>query len=623
MYRLIFAFLAFIAYTLANGETVVSPLVIAPTIVSGSIKNANVNGNISSANFTNPVSSVNCIPYYDGVKLACDSIPSHLGYNAATDTVYLAAQVTSAGTTSVASFVNTGAQSTTSGSGILSFQDDGSAMSSGNRLGYFLAGGAYNASGARANSVGFGGFATENWSATNQGGSFSIYTTPNGATTASRRTVATFSQDGSFNSIGNLSNTGYITTTGTAATDLPTLGAEFLTGSGWTSTGWTGSWAGGWVHTAGNVSVLSFPTAAVSAAKYYITYTITGRTAGSFSIGFGGLYFSTLSATGAQSGTTTTTGSLTVTPTTDFNGTIVISIKALTSVSTPLYTAKSSEGTARIELRSNNAANNLSVGLGAGGYLTTGAGNTFIGSQSGANATSASDNVLVGEFSGQQLTSANTSVFVGPYAGTSVTSGIANTFIGYAAGAANTTGTGNIAVGALAGRYLADGSSPNTAPATSTYIGYSTRASSASQSNETVIGYSAIGNGSNTVTLGNTSVTKTYLRGDRLTNAVLEVSATAPTISSGFGTSPTITGATTAAFTINVGTGGTASSGVITLPTATNAWACAVSDTGTTTITKVSAKTTSSITLTNYTMSSGATAAWSASSLVDVICQGR
>jgi hypothetical protein len=42
------------------------------------------------------------------------------------------------------------------------------------------------------------------------------------------------------------------------------------------------------------------------------------------------------------------------------------------------------------------------------------------------------------------------------------------------------------------------------------YLGGDTKASTASRSNEIVIGYNAIGNGSNTVTIGNTSVTDNY-----------------------------------------------------------------------------------------------------------------
>jgi len=75
-----------------------------------------------------------------------------------------------------------------------------------------------------------------------------------------------------------------------------------------------------------------------------------------------------------------------------------------------------------------------------------------------------------------------------------------------------------------AGRFIADGSG-KTAGNNSVYLGYDTRASVDSTENEIVIGASAIGNGSNTVTLGNTSVTKTYMS----PVIILKSSATAPT----------------------------------------------------------------------------------------------
>ena len=46
----------------------------------------------------------------------------------------------------------------------------------------------------------------------------------------------------------------------------------------------------------------------------------------------------------------------------------------------------------------------------------------------------------------------------------------------------------------------------------SLYLGYGTRALADGDTNEIVIGSSAIGNGSNSVTLGNTSITKTILQ---------------------------------------------------------------------------------------------------------------
>jgi len=105
-------------------------------------------------------------------------------------------------------------------------------------------------------------------------------------------------------------------------------------------------------------------------------------------------------------------------------------------------------------------------------------------------------------------------------------------------------------------------------------------------------------------------------------NAKLLISPTAPTISSGFGTSASVTANNgTTAFRIGVGTGGTASSGVIGLPTASTGWNCFVQDVTTpaTTFTKVTASTTTTVTVTNYNTSGTATA-WAASDVLEVSC---
>jgi len=116
----------------------------------------------------------------------------------------------------------------------------------------------------------------------------------------------------------------------------------------------------------------------------------------------------------------------------------------------------------------------------------------------------------------------------------------------------------------------------------------------------------------------------------RLTNlnlgANLALSATAPTISSGFGTSPSITAGTAAAFRIDVGTGGSATSGVIGLPTAATGWNCFVDDLTATTANATDRRTvqlsstTTSATIENQTISTGAALAWSASDILAVSC---
>jgi hypothetical protein len=92
------------------------------------------------------------------------------------------------------------------------------------------------------------------------------------------------------------------------------------------------------------------------------------------------------------------------------------------------------------------------------------------------------------------------------------------------------------------------------------------------------------------------------------------MSRTLPTVGSGFGTGAFVAaGNGTAVFTVNVGTGGTATSGVISLPTAAQGWGCTCADTSTTSatvfMTKQTASSTTSCTVGNFN-TSGVAAAW-------------
>lgn len=107
----------------------------------------------------------------------------------------------------------------------------------------------------------------------------------------------------------------------------------------------------------------------------------------------------------------------------------------------------------------------------------------------------------------------------------------------------------------------------------------------------------------------------------------LLTSNAAPTISSGFGTSPSIASSNgTAAFTVNVGTGGTATSGVIGLPTAANGWVVHCDDLTTQSasvfITKQTASSTTTATVTQYN-TSGVATAWVASDILHCMAFGR
>jgi hypothetical protein len=91
-----------------------------------------------------------------------------------------------------------------------------------------------------------------------------------------------------------------------------------------------------------------------------------------------------------------------------------------------------------------------------------------------------------------------------------VTSGENNTAIGIDALGGIDTTSQNAAVGREAGRYISGGGSL-TAASDSVFIGYNARANANSESNQIVIGAGATGNGSNTVTIGNSSNVGTFL----------------------------------------------------------------------------------------------------------------
>ena len=104
---------------------------------------------------------------------------------------------------------------------------------------------------------------------------------------------------------------------------------------------------------------------------------------------------------------------------------------------------------------------------------------------------------------------------------------------------------------------------------------------------------------------------------------------TDPAIASGFGTSPSIAASNGATvFTVNVGTGGSATAGVITMPAATAGWVCSVQNitaqaaNGANQRTVQTASSTTSVTVQNQTVSTGAALAWTASDVLRLLCAG-
>jgi len=203
---------------------------------------------------------------------------------------------------------------------------------------------------------------------------------------------------------------------------------------------------------------------------------------------------------------------------------------------------------------------------GNNGVATTNGHNTFVGEDAGnftmgSTAISnlqASENVGFGYRALQNNTIGYRNTALGSYALVNNTEGTFNMSLGRASMRENTTGSNNTAIGVAslehnisgnrnsvvgysAGRHF--GVTPNwnadflTDVDYSIYIGYLARAKEDSVTNEIVIGENAVGNGSNTVTIGNTSVTNTYLMGNVQTDngALFIEETTTPTARTDYG----------------------------------------------------------------------------------------
>ena len=159
-------------------------------------------------------------------------------------------------------------------------------------------------------------------------------------------------------------------------------------------------------------------------------------------------------------------------------------------------------------------SNNTATGYVALTANTTGNSNTATGYQSLSHNTTGSSNTAMGYTALYKNETGKYNAALGLGALYSTVGAHYNTALGFGGLYYLTSGNYNLACGYQAGRYIADGSSSNTSSGTSLFLGAMTKAQDSTDSNEIVIGYNAIGAGSNSVVLGNTSITKTVLRGN-------------------------------------------------------------------------------------------------------------
>jgi hypothetical protein len=171
-------------------------------------------------------------------------------------------------------------------------------------------------------------------------------------------------------------------------------------------------------------------------------------------------------------------------------------VQGYSTQTAPLILALDSSGNELFRINSNNGSN-LFIGKGVGEAITSGGGNT-----------------AVGYYSLYYNTTGNLNSAFGEYSLENNTTGLVNTALGMQSLEYNTSGSYNTGVGYLAGSKITGGNISNTTGSYSLFLGAKTKAMADNETNQIVIGYDAVGVGSNSVVLGNDSITKTILKGN-------------------------------------------------------------------------------------------------------------
>ncbi len=269
--------------------------------------------------------------------------------------------------------------------------------------------------------------------------------------------------------IGTATPTDTLTVQGINST--ATIGSELASGTVCTGTNWAGS--GPWTHTAGSTASLSCtpPASVTPGTIYQVTFTVSGRTAGSITPDIGtqtGRPISSNSTGETQLITAANASNLKFTPSSSFDGVIsAISVKLVTRANTVL-SVNNSDASPGLEIR-------------AGG---SGLANSFIGTGAGESSTTSSYGTAVGAGALFYNTSGDYNSAVGAGALKYNTIGVSNTATGAQALQDNTTGVQNTTQGAFSLQVNTTGSY-NTAQGVQALYGNS------SGSNNTAIGYFA------------------------------------------------------------------------------------------------------------------------------------
>lgn len=153
--------------------------------------------------------------------------------------------------------------------------------------------------------------------------------------------------------------------------------------------------------------------------------------------------------------------------------------------------------------------NGLTIGHGLGNVSS----NNIIGTDALRTNTTGNNNIAIGSSALYFNTTGSFNTVMGVSASYMNNIGSYNVAIGNSALYSNTSGINNTCVGYNAGRTIRNGDSRTTGNY-GVYLGSNSRSNTTGTTNEIVVGSTTIGNGSNTATWGNTSITNHYFSGD-------------------------------------------------------------------------------------------------------------
>ncbi|MEO6721440.1 MAG: hypothetical protein ABIN67_13815 [Ferruginibacter sp.] len=166
---------------------------------------------------------------------------------------------------------------------------------------------------------------------------------------------------------------------------------------------------------------------------------------------------------------------------------------------------------------------NVIIGASAGKSLTASNDNTVVGFEALLTADGGGLQTAVGAYAMRNATYGGGNVAVGDSALYNLTSGNSNVGVGSGSLYSVQSSNCNVALGKDAGRYYG-GTTNAMVCSNSVFIGYNTQTLGQSQTNQIVIGYSAIGIGSNTTIIGNSSTTDAAIWGSLMLGTTTPIS---------------------------------------------------------------------------------------------------